>query len=207
MKEISRIIQTGNESCGQVYVYCDTYVLSDNTDSVKYLSFFGATAAVKSVTAQIIGNREGVLLENESGFIKQDSTGNFLRLKRGYTAQVKTLTKNLKPGITHKIIYAHALFSPWKFEDTSRFIAFGKTEEEAVNRTFFIVDKLTSIPLKESWKYWLWQKLTQDTETEEVPVKTGGDSDRFSFCRILNVPDDDWLENEIRTDLEYLKAA
>ncbi len=199
-----KIVQESMESRGRVQAYSDSFILTESFGSVKYLSMFGASIAVKSLTAQIIGNRDSVHIVGDSGrFILSGGCGP-LELTRG-TEHLRTYTRNVRPGVTHKILYSPDYFVPWKKSDVREFITFGPTDEDARKRAFSIVDKLGNVPLKTSWRDWLWERMTLD-DMAPMPI-VGGDVPEFANSRFMFVPGDAWLEACIREDLEILKTA
>ncbi|MFZ5572882.1 MAG: hypothetical protein ACOZF0_20985 [Thermodesulfobacteriota bacterium] len=198
------IIQENKENKGRVQAHVDSFILTETAAPVKYLSLFGTTGAVKSLAAQIIANRDSIHLMDETGrFILQEGCKP-LELKRGGDS-MRTYTRNVKPGVTHKILYSPDCFVPWKKTGACEFITFGPTDEEARKRAFHIVDRLTNVPLKDAWIDWLWETLTLDSMLP-MPV-VGGDVPEFANCRMIPIPNDDWLEARIREDLDILQAA
>lgn len=198
------IIQDNKENKGRVQAYVDSFILTETAASVKYLSMFGTTGSIKSLTAQIIANRDSIhLMDDTNRFILQEGYKP-LELKRGLDS-MRTNTRNVKPGVTHKILFSPDYFVPWKKNGVLEFITFGSTDEEARKRTFHIVDKLTQVPLKDAWIDWLWETLTLDS-TLPMPI-VGGDVPEFANCRMIPIPNDDWLEARIQENLEILQAA
>ena len=199
-----KIIQENMENNGRVQAYADSFILTESFGSVKYLSMFGTTGAVKSLTAQIIGNRNDVRIIDDNGrFILQEGDKP-LELTRG-DDPMRVYTRCVKPGVTHKILFSPDAFSPWRKPGVSEFVTFGTTDPDARKRAFHIVDILGNVPLKESWTDWLWEKMTLD-DLSPMPI-VGGDVPEFANSRIISVPDDAWLEACIKEDLEFLKTA
>ncbi len=199
-----KIIQNNKENKGRVQAYADSFILTETSGSVKYLSMFGTTGAVKSLAAQIIGNRDSIHIIDETGSFILHEGYKPLELSRG-TDPIRSYTRNVKPGVTHKILYSPDYFVPWKKQDVREFITFGQNDEDARKRVFHIVDKLGNVPLKASWLDWLWEKMTMDSMLP-MPI-VGGDVLEFANSRIVSVPDDAWLEACIQEDLEILKTA
>ncbi len=174
------ITQTDSKCSGQVGVYADSFIITID-GNVIHMSTFGTTSAMKSITAQIVNNRNGILINGDDGYIKT-VTEYPIHLKRGYD-QVRTITKNIRPGIVNRIFYSENLFRPWKVDGERIFLAFGETEEQARSRTFSVADKISEIPLKETWKDWLWEILTVDWQWPETDLIIGGVQNLYQFSR------------------------
>lgn len=191
-----QIVQT-DANLSQVNVYCDSFIVFNGT--VIFLSFYGTTVAVKSITAQIINNRGGIYLIDPTGqYFSPDEKD--IELKRNST-RLMHIGKNIKPGITQKILFSENLFFPWK-NGNSRFLAFGETEKDAISRGFAVIDKMTTVPLKISWKNWLWERLQENADTPMIQSNLK----EFGYCKILDMPSDEDLEAEIIENLELLKT-
>ena len=198
-----KIVQENKDNKGRVQVYADSFILTETFGSVKYLSMFGTTGAVKSIAAQIISNRDSIHIIDETGkHVLQDGYKP-LELNRG-NDWLRNYTRCVKPGVTHKILYSVDYFIPWKKMEVSEFITFGPTDQDARKRAFQIVDKLGNVPLKETWIDWLWEKLMEDNFTP-TPI-VGGAIPEIANSAIVSVPGDTWLEACIMRDLEKLKT-
>ena len=198
-----KVIQENKDNKGRVQVYADSFILTETFGSVKYLSMFGTTGAVKSLAAQIISNRDSIHIIDESGKYVLQEGYKPLELNRG-TDPLRTYTRCVKPGVTHKILFSPDYFIPWKKVDAAEFITFGPTDQDARKRAFHIVDKLGNVPLKETWIDWLWEKLLEDSFSP-MPI-VGGIVQEFTNSRIVPVPNDAWLETCIKEDLAMLKT-
>lgn len=197
-----RIIQ--KEVSGKmVQAYVDSFILTSNetAGSVKYLSMFGSSVIVKALIAQIIENNSPNLVNAKNQYIV-GNTGTPVKITRGFQ-HLRVATKALKPGITHKIIFSEEHFKPWKKKNPKEFLTFGNTIEKAKERAFKVIDKITTVPLKPSWINWLWRILTEDADLP-VPI-LGGQDEILKYAAILRVPNSDWLETQIKENLEELK--
>ena len=192
-----KIIQSNSDSMGQVSAYCDSFIFYNR--AIVFFSFYGTTVSVKSIVAQIITNRGGLFLEDTEGVLFQIDNYS-VELKRNFE-KLRIITKNIKPGITQKVLYSEDLFFPSKKEEQTDVLIFGKTKEDAIPRFFGLLDQMTTIPLKKTWNYWLWEKL--EDQLKEPVVNTS--CAEFDYCRVIKMPSDEWLKDSISEDLEYLR--
>ncbi len=196
------IIQDNIDNKGRVTAYVDGFIVLEKSGTVKYLSMFGTTTAVKALSAQIIANRDGIHLLDDTGeFVLQEGYRP-LEIKRDDGA-IRSFTRSVRPGVTHKILFAWGDFMPWKNPGAREFIAFGPTDASARKRVFHIVDKLSEAPLMASWTDWLWDQLAMDA----VSPIMGGSVPELLHCRMIPMPDEAWLEERILQDLAILKSA
>jgi len=195
----------------RVQAFVDSYVLSEENGNVIFLSMFGSTLSVKSLTAQILNNRDNIHIKD--GFdriIKTKEDHRFISVHKG-SSILKSYNRNIKPGITQKVLFSEDCFVPWKSEhNNSKLFIFGKTEQEAKERAFKIIDKCTLVPLKLSWVNWLWNKVIEynnDRPYFEQDICTGGElpSD-MKVCKFVQMPSSDWLESEVRENFKELAS-
>jgi hypothetical protein len=201
------IYQSNLESAGQVKVYADSFIITED-GNVIYASMFGTSAAMKSISAQIIENKFGILIcDNETGNLFNNKAGYPLHLTKG-NERMRTITKNLKPGVVHRILYSESFFVPRSAQGDEKFLAYGETDEEAITRAFRIVDKLSEIPLKDTWKHWLFNMLMEPDYSFDPLIVGGLDhAPQFKRCRLFVKPPESYLEEQIRENLSELKAA
>ncbi|MBF0121200.1 MAG: hypothetical protein HQK79_20395 [Desulfobacterales bacterium] len=174
-----------------VTAYVDDYVVGSD-GIVIYLALFGVTAAVKSLSAQIIERKMGVKILDETNKVLVKD------LKKEYGSRLRMITQVVKSGVVYRILYSEKYFLPWKSKTSDEFLTYGQNEEASKERIFSILDKVTSVPLKKSWITWLYENVI---ETSEVNI--GGQD--FQNCKVITIPDEDSFAEKITSNLEILK--
>lgn len=188
----------------QAPVYCDEFILGQNGE-VFFASIFGPEVAVKAITAQIITRKYGIYLENDKGHPLLNKWGRKVFMLRGESRVVRATTAIIKNGVQHKVLYAEAPFQPWLSEMTKNFLSYGATEEDMVLRAFKIVNRFTTAPLKEEWRFWLWDHIKELNPYDDGLLKSQNVSGEFLFFQEVTVPEDDEIKAWIMADIETLR--
>lgn len=228
---------------GKVKVVCDGYILTDDEYPVKFLSFTGTNMAVKAMRSQIVvsnwdliylmtvvGDQKKFLCKSYGGRLGTLNDDPF-KITRGNNSPFPLLsctsqvTVKNKDGNTfngsHCIMYSEPFFqTQHRRDDHPLFLAYGATRLEMEEMAFYVVNNASAVPMSRSWKGWLWRKLVNYTEDNDVvqPV-LGGNADvmtPFQYIRMICIPDDDtihqWIVDEIqsqsgRLDLDRKEKA
>lgn len=122
---------------------------------IRFISLFGSSTRVKTVTAIIIKGEIVYLQECWSG-------KNHFGVKRA-DRQMKALTRQLSRGVTHCLLYTPDYLVPeGEFAEK---IFYGDSIEQIHQKFFYAAEKRYSTPFLPSWTEWLYGQMAQ---TEEI---------------------------------------
>ena len=107
----------------------------------------------------------------------------------------RVMVKRLPGNLVH-VLYINATMTPRH----STCVVWGRTEEEMIDRAFRILDLFSSVPLRESWKHWLWEHVLR-SHTQEL----SSHGEQFAHARLLRPPSDRKLHAAITENLDTLR--
>lgn len=189
----------------QAASYCDEFI-ADDEGSLVYASMFGPVTAIKAIVAQILTRRPNIrLVDLEKGEHEYVAThsGTPLNVLRGDMDILRVMSKNIKPGVVHKILFADNLFRPWVYGQANKCFVYGKDWRQASNMLFKIINKKSTVPLKETWDLWLWEKTTNSRQSRFS--KSRQLAENFTYCEYQMLPGDSELEKWLKDDFMELR--
>jgi len=153
-----------------------------------YISVWGKSQDVEAVWESM---RRG-----ECSTVTSENTKRFLWLRFNLRKRESRVMVKRLPGNLVHVLYVNATLMPRQ----GTCVVWGRTEEEMIDRAFRIVDLFSPIPLRESWKHWLWEHVLRP-RTEEL----SSHGEQFAHARLLRPPADRKLHAAIAENLNTLK--
>jgi len=104
--------------------------------------------------------------------------------------------QNLDGNVSAVTVYDRRILMPWTC-GSGKVFGFGETLEQARQRFFDVMDRLTDIPLAREWRDLLWEKFAMEDGEDAVVLGHPEHTRHFAYARLHSFDDDkikNWLD-------------
>ena len=124
---------------------------------------------------------------------RMDGEDRSYRVSGNYYARLATFpVQNLDGNVSAVTVYDRRILMPWTCGGDDVF-GFGETLDEARQRFFDVMDRLTSIPLAREWRDPLWEKFAMQHGLDVVVLGHPEHTRHFAYARLYR----DFTESDI----------